>query len=157
MKTNKVYLIGNAEHKMFKVGFAQDVEKRRKALLISCPLPLEIKAEHTVGTRDEATQVEHHLHTVFASRKIQGEWFTELTTEEFLAQAQAYVLQPRQKETSAKNRAIRMHALVKAAGMCQSCFKPTERGHAHKGEHAQLWVCTDCRDWLVSIKPLKAK
>ena len=155
--TNKVYLIGNREHNVFKVGFAQDVEQRRKALLTACPLPLEVISEYPVGTRCEAQQVEKQLHLAFDARKIQGEWFSKVTIEEFLAVARSCVLLPNQHHCEAKERAQRIHAVVKAGGMCQCCFKLTERGHVHRGLFAALWVCTECRDWLVWIKTLKTK
>ena len=153
-KEIKVYLIGNTEHAVYKIGIAADTEKRRKALLLACPLPLAVLAEHTVGTRAEARQVELFLHAVFAGRLIQGEWFSSITVVEFLEQALACVVVPESNLTHciAKERANRVGTMVKAGGMCQSCFKPAERGHTFKGKFSDLWVCTDCREWLNSLK-----
>ena len=153
--TTKVYLIGNVEHSVFKIGMAANVEKRRKALMTACPLPLQVLAEYPVGRREEAQQVEQYLHEVFAARKIQGEWFSAVTVAEFMERAAECTIVPGHRHLALcmeKERATRIESMVKAGGMCQSCFKNTERGHQYKGQFSDLWVCTDCREWLNSLK-----
>jgi Meiotically up-regulated gene 113 len=86
-KSGKIYLIGNVEKGVCKIGFSTCVEQRLKALQTSCPFMLELLSViPTPQTLDD----EADLHNHFDGLRLSGEWFT-LTNEilEFFQSANA--------------------------------------------------------------------
>jgi hypothetical protein len=83
-----VYIIGNREHKQYKIGKSKNVNTRLKSLSRPpCPFKLELIATYPHG--DDAL-LEKFLHNKFASKRMtapnggkDGEWF-ELTDQELL-------------------------------------------------------------------------
>ncbi|MGQ4343544.1 GIY-YIG nuclease family protein [Streptomyces sp. SAS_275] len=65
-----VYLIAEASSSIVKIGTTRDVRKRRQVLQVNHPRKLEILWQTPGGWG-----LEHYLHTRFASRRLEGEWF----------------------------------------------------------------------------------
>ena len=60
------------DHVHYKLGIAKNVEKRRRQLQTGTPNKLSIAAFYPVT---DARKKEKYLHTKYASKKRQGEWF----------------------------------------------------------------------------------
>jgi len=73
-----IYLIGNVEKGIFKIGKSRQPKERYKAIATKLPFPAEII--HVVGS-DDTEKAEKILHTIFASKRTHGEWF-ELPDED---------------------------------------------------------------------------
>jgi Meiotically up-regulated gene 113 len=58
--------------RMIKIGYATDVEQRRREVQVGCPYPLRLLCAFA---HVQAARIEQRLHTLFASSRIQGEWF----------------------------------------------------------------------------------
>src|SRR6478609_1004056 len=56
----------------YKIGFSGDPSKRLKDIQSSCPLPVEIIRTWIHG---DAANIEMDLHALFASKRLEGEWF----------------------------------------------------------------------------------
>lgn len=65
-----IYLI--TDHTHYKLGIAKNVEKRRRQLQTGTPNKLSIDAFYPVT---DARKKEKYLHTKYASKQRQGEWF----------------------------------------------------------------------------------
>lgn len=65
-----IYVVGNKEHKVCKIGFSRNVFKRISGIQTGCPFLLEI---FCIINGDIAT--EKKLHKKYASIKLSGEWF----------------------------------------------------------------------------------
>ena len=70
MTTQYLYLITDCRY--YKLGIAKNVEKRRRQLQTGTPNKLSIEAFYPVT---DARKKEKYLHTKYASKKRQGEWF----------------------------------------------------------------------------------
>jgi prepilin-type processing-associated H-X9-DG protein len=75
--------MGNSERAERKIGIARDPKKRVVELSTGHPYPLQVLASHEAPSKQAARNLEQHLHRHFKSRKIHGEWFKDVTTEEF--------------------------------------------------------------------------
>ena len=65
-----IYVIGDAEQSVVKIGWSRDPRKRRVGLQTSSPFPLSLWWV-TEGGRD----LEEMLHLQFAGQGLGGEWF----------------------------------------------------------------------------------
>ena len=73
-----VYLIGNKEKGIYKIGLSQQPRNRYKAFGTKLPFKLEIL--HQVGT-DDMKKAERLLHTWFREKNMHGEWFELLESD----------------------------------------------------------------------------
>ena len=69
-----VYLIGNAEQNVFKIGIANNVEKRLRSLATASPHNLNVVSEYVLLSRELAVQVEAQLHKR-TIRYLRTQWF----------------------------------------------------------------------------------
>ena len=67
-----IYLIGNKEMGIYKIGMSQQPKERYKAF--QTKLPFEVKIIHQIGV-DDMTKAEKRLHNYFNQKKTHGEWF----------------------------------------------------------------------------------
>lgn len=67
-----IYIIGNKEKKVYKIGLSQQPRERYKAF--KTKLPFEIEIIHQIGA-DNMTKAEQKLHKYFYEKKTHGEWF----------------------------------------------------------------------------------
>ena len=70
-----VYLIGNADHEICKIGVSSSPEKRLPGIQAGCPYGLEILA-----LKEGNRKLEKSLHRRFSRNRLYGEWF-KLTDE----------------------------------------------------------------------------
>ena len=70
-----VYFILNKDSNAIKIGRAQDLEKRMKALQISSPAKLKLIKSVQVEGGKEAHELERALHQQFSEIRLAGEWF----------------------------------------------------------------------------------
>ena len=73
-----VYLIGNKEKRIYKVGKSRQPKERYKA--IATKLPFSVEIVHVIGG-DDIEKAEKLLHNTFAPKRTHGEWF-ELSDED---------------------------------------------------------------------------
>ena len=78
MVDNFVYIIGNNDHNMFKVGISNDPNKRIKGIQTGCPFPLSILKKYNLNSH--SSLVEKKIHTLLEKDKevksLMGEWFS---------------------------------------------------------------------------------
>ena len=67
---NFIYVIGNKEHGICKIGFTNNVFKRVKSIQTGCPYPLEIFC-----VIHGSMETEKKLHYKYKSLRLNGEWF----------------------------------------------------------------------------------
>jgi len=77
-----VYLVGNTDHSVFKIGQSTNTEGRVRSLQTSCPYRLIVLREQVLPDSESATQVERALHRHFSDRRLTGEWFSDISLEE---------------------------------------------------------------------------
>lgn len=66
-----VYIIGNIEKGVCKIGYSKNPHKRIKSIQTGCPYPISIlKYYKGIGLREERL-----LHKKYSKYKLQGEWF----------------------------------------------------------------------------------
>jgi hypothetical protein len=83
-----VYLIGNEDVGYYKIGKSDKPWMRLHALdSTKLPFSLQMLAILRVGAAD--SWVESRLHRHFDARRIRGEWFRNVSTQEFLRKAKA--------------------------------------------------------------------
>ena len=70
-----LYVIRNGRKGAVKIGIAKNVESRRDTLQTGNPKELFIIAKYPVGSIKRARRIESHLHHLFRSYRIRGEWF----------------------------------------------------------------------------------
>ena len=70
-----VYLIQCAETAYYKVGIADEPEKRLDILQIGCPYPLSIVLTCRMLRRVGATTAEAQIHRSLNKYNVHGEWF----------------------------------------------------------------------------------
>lgn len=70
-----IYLIGNIEQKICKIGFSEKPEKRLRGIQTGCPYRIKL-INKIIGLPAD----EKYLHRKFVSNKLHGEWF-DLTDE----------------------------------------------------------------------------
>ena len=63
MVDNFVYIIGNNDHNMFKVGISNDPYKRIKGIQTGCPFPLSILKKYNLNSY--SSMVEKKIHKQF--------------------------------------------------------------------------------------------
>jgi len=75
---NFVYIIGNNDHNMFKVGISNDPNKRIKGIQTGCPFPLSILKKYNLNSH--SSLVEKKIHTLLDKdnevKSLMGEWFS---------------------------------------------------------------------------------
>ena len=78
MVDNFVYIIGNNDHNMFKVGISNDPNKRIKGIQTGCPFSLSILKKYNLNSH--SSMVEKKIHTLLKKDKevksLMGEWFS---------------------------------------------------------------------------------
>lgn len=78
MVDNFLYIIGNNDHNMFKVGISNDPNKRIKGIQTGCPFPLSILKKYNLNSYSSI--VEKKIHTFLDKDKevksLMGEWFS---------------------------------------------------------------------------------
>jgi hypothetical protein len=95
----KVYLIGNVDFGFYKIGITRQAVKWRLLDIDSPRLPfsLEVLAEYDAGLAAHFIEVE--LHKLYKKTNARGEWFNNISTEDFLRQAKklhaAYTPKPK--------------------------------------------------------------
>lgn len=65
-----IYIIGNLEQKLFKIGNSKTVYKRLEALQTGCPFNLII-----IGSVLSEKRFEKELHIKYKEYRVKGEWF----------------------------------------------------------------------------------
>ena len=70
-----VYLIRCATTTYYKIGIADDPNKRLEALQAGCPYPLHIVMTCGFLSRTAASQAELDVHAKLAKHNVRGEWF----------------------------------------------------------------------------------
>lgn len=82
----RVYLIGNVKWNPYKIGIAKNPEVRAFYLdLPKLPFELTLIEQHESGLMSGA--VEKLLHKRFASRRVRGEWFRDISKRRFMKNA----------------------------------------------------------------------
>lgn len=78
MKTDqKLYLMENSSE-LNKIGIAKNPIKRRRQLELTSGMKIKIlKCWTTLDAK--AFEVEQYLHRLFSRRRVQGEWFTNIS------------------------------------------------------------------------------
>jgi hypothetical protein len=84
-----VFIFGNEAQGWYKIGAAQSIEHRFAEIAPIASCPLKIAAQWPCQ-RKNCRQLELHLHDLFASKRIQDEWFA--LTQEDLVTANAAVI-----------------------------------------------------------------
>ena len=78
MVDNFLYIIGNSDKNMFKVGISNDPTKRIKGIQTGCPFPLSIIKKYNLNSHSSV--VEKKIHTFLEKDKgvksLMGEWFS---------------------------------------------------------------------------------
>ncbi len=69
-----VYLLGSKEHGWYKIGQSDNVARRVKEISSSYPFAVELIAVWRTQW-GRCRTIEAYLHTVFADKRINGEWF----------------------------------------------------------------------------------
>ena len=67
---NFIYVIGNKEHNICKIGFTNNVFKRIRSIQTGCPFPLEIFC-----VIHGSMETEKKLHEKYKDLRLNGEWF----------------------------------------------------------------------------------
>lgn len=67
-----VYLVGNFQHRCFKVGKTKNLKRRLKAM--ETDFPFEIRTFHFWETPWNSA-LERYLHIYLSDKRIRGEWF----------------------------------------------------------------------------------
>lgn len=70
--TGFIYLIGNIENGIYKIGISEKPRERYKAF--KNKLPFEVKIIHQIPV-DNMIKAEKRLHTYFSEKRTHGEWF----------------------------------------------------------------------------------
>ncbi|HET6144274.1 MAG TPA: GIY-YIG nuclease family protein [Candidatus Acidoferrales bacterium] len=69
-----IFIFGNETQGWYKIGMAQSIEHRFAEIAAVAAFPLKIVAQW-VCQRKYCHQLELHLHDLFTSKQIDGEWF----------------------------------------------------------------------------------
>jgi DNA-binding XRE family transcriptional regulator len=75
-----IYVIG-PKTGPFKIGIANDVQKRRGELNVGNPAHLKVHIQHDAGSEEAGRRLELRLHFTFRAKQVRGEWFN-LTTQD---------------------------------------------------------------------------
>lgn len=77
-----VYLVGNRSLSWYKIGLTYNpIAKRFRGIQNGVPFQVELLAHQRVG--QQAEHVEAHLHSSFSQRRVRGEWFCNVTPNQF--------------------------------------------------------------------------
>ncbi len=71
--TTKVYIIGERDSNVLKIGIAHNTAKRLRNLRTANPYDIEILWERSIGSH--ARMIEQRVHVILACVRIRGEWF----------------------------------------------------------------------------------
>ncbi len=90
-----VYLIGNPEQHLYKIGISRDINLRMQnfrgfPFLLVLFAQYEIKIDEPGMQRCTALAIEKALHKTFKSDHLYGEWFKDVDTNTFLQLAEEY-------------------------------------------------------------------
>lgn len=80
-RTTFVYLIGNKDLGFYKIGIAQNVQKRAASL--SLPFTVEVFHSFSRPDRGSALTMEQELHRLYAPDNLLGEWFRDIDLVQF--------------------------------------------------------------------------
>lgn len=69
----KIYIIGERDSDMLKIGIAHNPGRRLSALQTSNPYEIELLWERSIG--EHARRIERSVHLTLATVRIRGEWF----------------------------------------------------------------------------------
>ena len=81
-----VYLIGNTQLNYYKIGIAWDIVRRMADF--SLPFEIELLAYITLPTATKARDIEQGLHAHFSANHLRGEWFRDITKDQFISAAE---------------------------------------------------------------------
>lgn len=73
VKKQQVYVIGNQEYGVIKIGVAVNPKTRLKAVQTGCPYPLSLLTTST--PKSDAKKIEQKLHHKLSQYRLSGEWF----------------------------------------------------------------------------------
>jgi hypothetical protein len=59
----------------YKIGVANEVDKRRRPLNIGNPAQLYVQFKHDTGSEKKGKYIELRLHYHFHAKHVRGEWF----------------------------------------------------------------------------------
>lgn len=72
-----VYIIRNGVNGHYKIGIANNVERRLEELQVGNPVELFIVCKFFFKSRKVANKVEKSLHNRFKDHRVRGEWFSK--------------------------------------------------------------------------------
>lgn len=100
-----IYLIGNPEHNVYKIGVADDVARRLKQVATACPYALALLEQYNVDNRELAFKTEKKMHELYADKRIRtdGEWFFEVDKNHFKESVITTFLMVQKEEERLKN------------------------------------------------------
>jgi len=77
MADNLVYIVGNKENRICKIGVSSfaSFDGRLSHIQNGCPYKLEVFVAVCVSSRDKAFTLEKRLHRIFKESRLNGEWF----------------------------------------------------------------------------------
>lgn len=78
-----IFIFGNVQQGWYKIGMSQSIEHKFAEISAIASCPLKISAQWSCQ-RKFCRQLVLHLHDLFATKRIQGEWFA-LTPEDLVA------------------------------------------------------------------------
>jgi hypothetical protein len=84
-----VFIFGNEAQGWYKIGTSQNIEHRFAEISNLAPFPLKISARWPCQ-RKYCRELQLHLHDLFASKWIQGEWFA-LTPQDVATASNAVI------------------------------------------------------------------
>jgi hypothetical protein len=84
-----IFIFGNVEQCWYKIGKAQSIGHRFAEIAAVVAFPLQISAQWPCQ-RKYCRQLELHLHDLFATKRIDGEWFA-LTPEDLVTANDAVI------------------------------------------------------------------
>lgn len=87
---NYVYFITDF-HGHIKIGIASNIRNRINVLQTGNPYKLRLLAALSVPCAEDALEIEKHLHNLFDSERLEGEWFKCDKVVDYLMQDEYYV------------------------------------------------------------------
>lgn len=78
-----VYLIGNKELSYYKIGMSTNIEKRLHDIRHNVPFVVKLFHREPCRSRKYAFQLEQRLHRLYHPRRLENEWFSDISAEQF--------------------------------------------------------------------------
>lgn len=75
-KTSFLYIIGNIEHSIFKIGYSKNPYHRIKNLQTGNPIPLKVLWSQELNEQN-IKFLEKEVHKLLSYKRTNGEWFNE--------------------------------------------------------------------------------